>query len=76
MSDTDPKNEVGDVPGPANRDVVSPGADTRGNLIAKTKETERRGTGSNGKGHPPPTWGRLLYDTRNSLSQPTEIAPV
>src|SRR4029077_17692783 len=76
MSDTDPKNEVRDVPGPANRDVVSPGADTRANLIAKTKEPERRGTRGDGERHPPPARGWLFHDTRNALGQPAKIAPV
>ena len=76
VSDTDPENEIGNVPGPANRDLISPGADAGGNLIAKTKKSERRGARSDGERHPPPARGWLFHTLRNSLGQPTEIAPV
>src|SRR5438128_4325816 len=49
VSDTDPKNEVGDVPSPANRMIQSPSTDPGRNLIAEAKKTERRGACSDGK---------------------------
>ena len=42
VSDTDPENEVGDVPRPADRVIQSPGADAGGNLIAEAEQTEHR----------------------------------
>src|SRR5260370_35673937 len=76
MPDTDPKNEVGDAPGPPDRDVISPGADAGGNLIAETKHTEHRARSGDREANPPPAWRRLLHDPRDSLRQPTEAAPV
>src|SRR5206468_4160903 len=74
--DTDPENEVGDVPGPTHRDVVAPCADAGGNLIANAKKAEGRGACSNGENHPPPARRGLFHYLGNALREPTEIAPV
>jgi hypothetical protein len=76
VSDTDPENEVGDVPGPADRDLISPCADAGGNLIANAKKAEGRGACSDGKTHPPPPRRGLFDYAGNALGQPIEIAPV
>src|SRR4030095_4882971 len=76
VSDTDPENEVGDVPGPADRDLISPCADTGGNLIANAKKAEGRGAGSDGETHPPPPRRGLFDDAGNTLCEPVETAPV
>ncbi len=76
VSDTDPKNEVRDVPSPPDRDVISPRADASGNLVPKAKKTERRGACSDGKSYPPPAWRRLFNHARDPFRQPAEIAPI
>jgi hypothetical protein len=42
VPDTDPEDEVGDVPGPAHGMIQSPRANTRGDLIAQAEEAEHR----------------------------------
>src|SRR5207248_9488594 len=54
VSDTDPEHEIGNVPGPADGMVQSPRADSGGNLIPKTKETETGNRRGDGEGDPPP----------------------
>jgi hypothetical protein len=76
MSDTDPENEVCNVPRPANRDLISPCANASGNEISNAKKTKRRGAGGNRKCHPPPAWRRLFHHTGYALGQPAEVAPV
>jgi len=76
VSDTDPKNEVGDVPCPPDRDVISPGANAGGNLVTEAKKTERRSACSDGESYPPPAWRRLFYAAGNPLREPAKIAPV
>src|SRR4030095_1372525 len=76
VSDTDPKNEVGDVPGPPDGNVISPGTDTGGNLITEAKKAERCDACSDRKGYPPPARRGLFHDSTNSLRQPAEVAPV
>src|SRR6266536_442765 len=76
VSDTNPKNEVRDVPGPANRMIQSPGADAGGNLVTEAKKTERRHARSDRKNHPPPPRRGLLHHSGDSPCQPTEVALV
>src|SRR5215831_10912235 len=76
MSDTDPKNEVGDVPSPADRNLISPCADACGNLIANAKNAEGCCACSNSENHPPPARRGLFHYFGNALGQPVEIAPV
>jgi hypothetical protein len=76
VSDTDPENEIGNVPGPAYRDLVSPCADAGGNLVANAKKSEGRDACSDGEGHPPPA-GRGCSTTPEIRSgQPAKVAPV
>src|SRR5919106_1921552 len=76
VPDTDPENEVRDVPGPTNRDVISPGANAGRNLEPQAKKTECRDTCGDGKSYPPPAWRGLLHDAGDSFREPTEVAPV
>ena len=76
VTDTDPENEVGDVPGPANRDLISPCADTGGNLITNAKKAKRCNARSSHETHPPPPRRGLFDDAGNTLREPVEIAPV
>ena len=76
MSDTDPKNEIGNVPSPADRDLISPCADPGGNLVSDAKKSKRRGACSNGERHPPPARRGLFHHAGNAFRQPTEITPV
>src|ERR1700674_93987 len=73
VSDTDPENEVGDVPSPADRMIQSPGADAGRDLVAETEEAERRHHRSDGKRDPPPA-GRVRFDDAgDALGDPTEV---
>jgi hypothetical protein len=76
VPDTDPENEIGNVPGPAYRDLVSPGADAGGNLVANAKKAEGRDACSDGEGHPPPPGRGLLHYSGDPFRQPVKIAPV
>src|SRR4029077_14040856 len=76
VSDTDPENEVGDVPGPADRDLISPCADAGGNLIANAKKAKRGNARSSHETHPPPPRRGLFDNAGNTLREPIEIAPV
>src|SRR6266566_8016381 len=67
MPNTDPKNEVCDVPCPANRMIQSPSTDPGRNLVTEAKKTERRGARGDGKSYPPPARRRLFDDPRNAL---------
>src|SRR5262245_4776026 len=76
MPDTDPKNEIGNVPRPAHRDLVSPCADAGRNKVSNTKEPETCSACRDGKSDPPPARSRLLHNTGNALGQPAKIAPI
>src|SRR4029453_2831436 len=76
MSDTDPENEIGNVPGPADRNLISPYAYAGGNQVSNTKKSKRRGAGSDREGHPPPARCRLLHDSGDPFCQPAKVAPV
>src|SRR5262249_22979422 len=76
MSYTDPENEVGDPPCPADRDVVSPRANAGRNEISDAKKSKRGSARGNGKRHPPPPRRGLFYHAGNTLRQPVEIAPI
>src|SRR5439155_24816295 len=67
VSDTDPKNEVGDVPRPADRMIQPPGANASRYLVAEAKKTEGGGACGDGKSNPPPAWRRIFNNARNSL---------
>src|SRR5207248_11751819 len=64
------------VPGPAIRNVISPGTDPGRNLVAETKQTEGRHACGDGKSYPPPARRGIFDYTRNSLRQPAEVASV
>ena len=68
VTDTDPENEVGDVPGPADRMIQSPGADAGGDLVAEAEETKRRDRCRDRERDPPPA--------RRGLSTTPEIRSV
>src|SRR5437667_1547631 len=74
VPDTDPENEVGDVPGPANRMIQSPGTDAGGNLVTETEHTEHRDRSGDGEANPPPARCWILDHTGNPRRQPTEPA--
>src|SRR5439155_2944559 len=76
VSDTDPENEVRDVPRPSVRNVISPHTDAGGNLVTETEQTEHRDRAGNGETKPPPTRCAILNNARESLGEPTEIAPI
>src|SRR4029077_332988 len=76
VSDTNPENEIGNVPGPADRDLISPCADARGNLVANAKKSEGRGACSDGEGHPPPARGGLFHHSGDPFRQPAKVTPV
>src|SRR6266567_2912411 len=76
VSDTNPENEICNVPGPANWDMISPRADAGGNQVTNTKKSECRHAGGDRESHPPPAWRTIFYDARDSLREPAEIAPV
>ena len=67
VSDTDPKNEVGDAPGPADRNVIAPCANACGNQISNAKKSKRRDAGSNHETHPPPPRCRLFDNAGNTF---------
>ena len=74
VPDTDPENEVGDVPGPADRMIQSPGADAGGNLVTETEQTERGDRRGDRESDPPPTRRALFDRAGDPFRQPTEVA--
>src|SRR5438309_4790493 len=54
VPDTDPENEVGDVPGPANRMIQSPGTHAGGNLVTEAEKTESGDRRGDRESDPPP----------------------
>ena len=76
MTDTDPENEVGDVPRPADRMIQSPRADAGGNLVAETEQTEGRDPRGDRKRNPPPARRRVFDRARDAIGDPIEIALV
>src|SRR5712691_10538188 len=76
MSDTNPEDEVGDVPGPTDRMIQSPHPDAGGNLVAETEKTERGSAGGDRKSDPPPARRWLFDHARNPLRKPAKITPV
>ncbi len=76
VSDTDPENEVGNAPGPANWNVIAPCADASGNQISDAKKSEGRNAGGNHETHPPPPRRGLFDNAGNTLRQPAEITLV
>src|SRR5581483_566366 len=76
VSNTDPEHEIRDGPGPANGNLVSPGADARGDQISNPKQSETRDAGCNSETDPPTARSRLLYNTGNAFGQPVEITPI
>ena len=60
VSDADPPNEVGDVPGPANGLVQSPGSNAGTNGVENVPDPPEEEQERNAKGDPPGTrWGRF-----------------
>src|SRR5260370_10848550 len=76
VPDTDPENEVGDVPGPANRMIQSPGADAGRNLVTETEQTESGDRRGDRESDPPPAWRRLFDRARDPFRYPPKVAPV
>ena len=74
MTDADPENEIGDIIGPADGMIQSPGADAGGNLVTDTEEAKRGNCRRNGERYPPPTGGWLFHHARNSFRKPAEVA--
>ena len=74
MTDADPENEIGDIIGPADGMIQSPGADAGGNLVTDTEEAKSGNGRRNGERYPPPTGSWLFHDARNSFSKPAEVA--
>ena len=76
VSDTDPEHEVGNVPGPADGMVQSPGADAGGNLIAETEKTETGNSRGDGEGDPPPARRAIFHRAGDALRNPAVTPPV
>ena len=76
VSDTDPEHEIGNVPGPADGMVQSPGADPGGNLIAETEKTETGNSRSDSEGDPPPARRTIFHRAGDTLGNPAVTPPV
>ena len=76
VSDTDPENEIRNVPGPTDRNLVSPCADAGRNQVSNTKKPETCRACRDSKRYPPPSRSRLLHNTGYPLRQPVKVAPV
>src|SRR5437667_489160 len=76
VTDTDPEYEVGDVPGPADGRIETPGADAGRNLIANAKQTDASERGRAGKRDPPPFRRAIFHRGGNAFCDPSKAAPV
>src|SRR5207244_9835870 len=53
VSDTDPENEIGNVPGPAHRALISPSPTSSGNLLPNAKNSKAADTAITVEAHHP-----------------------
>src|SRR2546429_480632 len=76
MADTDPPDEVDDVPAPHDRVHVAPDTDACGNLVAQTEHQQAKRSESWYKEHPPPEWGFAFRQSTYPIGDPAEVAIV
>jgi hypothetical protein len=67
VTDTDPENEVGDIPCPSYGDVVSPNAYPGEQKIEDAKYAKPGERAGNSDGPPPPGGRRPFHDPGNEI---------
>jgi hypothetical protein len=67
MPDPDPEHEVGDIPRPSNRDIISPYADARKKEVNNTGYTDPRYRSGDRNGYPPPARSFIFADAGNQF---------
>src|SRR3984957_3311120 len=70
VTDTDPEDKIGDTPGPGDRNVVSPDADSGEQKIENAEEPESGNRAGNRDRDPPPARRLVLHDSGNSIRNP------
>ena len=75
MADTDPEDEVDDVPSPIDGIGVAPDADTGGDQVSDSRDGEGRDEAREGEADPPPR-GRFTFDDTADFFRNPRKAPV
>src|SRR4029077_3746162 len=76
VADTDPEHEIGNVPGPTDGMVQSPGPNAGGNLIAQAEKTETSNSRVDRKANPPPSRRAIFHRAGDTLGKPAITALV
>src|SRR5690242_8350885 len=76
MPDTDPPDEVDDIPTPHHRVHIAPDTHTRGDLPTQHEEQHAKAAEAENKRNPPPERRFTLANGRNPIRNPSEATLV